>query len=105
LWRGASGSAFSQLPIPKPPTPKERFGRDFLGSWKVCVWLVVSSRSIGWAGVRRLGASGRVFTLGLRLDDVENRWRRLDVYPLVSEDAPFDARRSGPVKPTLRFTL
>jgi hypothetical protein len=40
-----------------------------------------------------------------KLDDVEKRWRRLVVHSFVSEDAPFDARRTAPVKPTPRFIV
>jgi len=40
-----------------------------------------------------------------KLDDVEKRWRRLVVHCLVSDDAPFDARRTAPVKPPPRFTV
>jgi hypothetical protein len=38
-----------------------------------------------------------------KLDAAAKRWRRLVVHSVVSEDAPFDARRSAPVKPPPRF--
>jgi hypothetical protein len=40
-----------------------------------------------------------------KLDGMEKRWRRFVVHSLVSEDAPFDARRAAPVKPTPRFIV
>jgi len=40
-----------------------------------------------------------------KLDAAAKRWRRLVVHSLVSEDAPFDARRTVPAKPPPRFVL
>jgi len=40
-----------------------------------------------------------------KLDDVHKRWRRLDVHILVSEDAPFGARRTATVKPSPRLSV